>query len=114
KAASLPRLPVPVVSVGGITLGGSGKTPLTNHIAARLSARGYSPAILTRGYSRRSPAQYLVLAPGAQAPSASTGDEAQIFRRTGIAPIGIGADRYETAKILLTQFPATDLLLLDD
>lgn len=114
QAASLPRLPVPVVSVGGITVGGSGKTPLTNYLASRFSARGYSPAILTRGYGRRSPAQYLVLAPGAQVPSASTGDEAQIFLRTGIAPVGIGADRYETAKILLTQFPNTDLFLLDD
>ncbi len=114
EAASLPRLPVPIVSVGGITVGGSGKTPLTNYLAARLSAHGYSPGILTRGYGRRSPAQYLVLAPGAQVPSASTGDEAQIFLRIGIAPVGIGADRYETAKILLTQFSTTDLLLLDD
>jgi tetraacyldisaccharide 4'-kinase len=43
-----------------------------------------------------------------------TGDEAQIFLRAGVAPVGIGAKRYETAKILLRQFPNTDLLLLDD
>jgi tetraacyldisaccharide 4'-kinase len=55
-----------------------------------------------------------VLAPGAKVPPALTGDEAQILLRAAIAPIGIGANRYETAKILLTQFPATDVFLLDD
>jgi len=113
-AAGSSRLPVPVISIGGITVGGSGKTPLTNHLATRLAARGYSPAILTRGYARRSPAKTLVLAPGAHVPSASTGDEAQIFLRAGIAAVGIGADRYETAKLLLTQCAEVDLLLLDD
>jgi 3-deoxy-D-manno-octulosonic-acid transferase len=114
RASFLPKLPVPVVSIGGITVGGSGKTPLTNYLAARLSERGCSPAILTRGYRRRSPFPNLVFSPGAQVPSAFTGDEAQIFLRTGIASIGIGADRYETAKILLQEFPSTDVLLLDD
>lgn len=113
-AASLPRLPVRVVSIGAITVGGSGKTPLTRYLAKRLSDRGYSPAILTRGYRRRSPAQNLVLAPGAKVPPALTGDEAQILLRAGIAPLGIGTNRYETAKILLTQFSATDVFLLDD
>jgi tetraacyldisaccharide 4'-kinase len=43
-----------------------------------------------------------------------TGDEAQIFLRAGEAPVGIGARRYETAQILLRQFPETDIILLDD
>jgi tetraacyldisaccharide 4'-kinase len=55
-----------------------------------------------------------VLAPGEKAPSSLTGDEAQIFLRSGIAPIGIGRNRYATARVLLQQFPATDILLLDD
>ncbi len=113
-AASVRPLAVPVISVGGLTVGGSGKTPFTTYLAARLSERGYSPAILTRGYRRRSPAKSLVFAPGIKAPPAFTGDEAQIFLRDAVAPIGIGAKRYETAQVLLTQFPATDVLLLDD
>ncbi len=113
-ALTLAPLPVPVVSIGGITIGGSGKTPFTTYLARQLKARGYQTAILTRGYRRRSPAQSLVLAPGTQIPSAATGDEAQIFLRMGDAPIGIGSDRYQTAKILLRQFPLTDVLLLDD
>jgi 3-deoxy-D-manno-octulosonic-acid transferase len=114
RAAGLLPLPVPVVSVGGITVGGSGKTPFTKYLAAALKANGRSPAILTRGYGRRFPAESIVLPPTAKVSALVTGDEAQIFLRAGIAPLGIGAKRYETAQILLRQFPATDVLLLDD
>lgn len=114
RAAGLLPLPIPVVSVGGITVGGAGKTPFTNYLAAVLKAHGRSPAILTRGYGRRFPAESVVLPPAAKASPLMTGDEAQIFLRAGIAPIGIGAHRYETAQILLRQFPSTDVLLLDD
>jgi 3-deoxy-D-manno-octulosonic-acid transferase len=114
RAASLLPLPIPAVSIGGITVGGSGKTPFTNYLAERLRARGYAPAILTRGYRRRFPAENLVLGPAAKASPRLTGDEAQIFLRAGIAPIGIGAKRYESAQILLRQFPSTGVLLLDD
>jgi tetraacyldisaccharide 4'-kinase len=113
-AAAQPSLHVPVVSIGGITVGGSGKTPFTTYIVDRLHRRGYSPAVLTRGYRRRSPAKTLVFAPGARVSPAFTGDEAQIFLRAGVAPIGIGANRYAAGKILLSQFPGTDVLLLDD
>lgn len=113
-ASSVRPLAVPVVSVGGITIGGSGKTPLTTYLASHLRQRGYAPAILTRGYRRRSPAQNVVLAAGARVPSSLTGDEAQIFLRSDVAPIGIGRNRYETAQVLLDRFPSTDILLLDD
>ena len=113
KARSRSPLPAPVISIGGITVGGSGKTPFTTYLAKRLVARGIAPAILTRGYRRRSPAT-LVVAPGAKVPTAMTGDEAQIFLRNGLAPVGIGANRYETARLLLHNFPSTRVLLLDD
>jgi tetraacyldisaccharide 4'-kinase len=83
-------------------------------LAAALKTHGRSPAILTRGYGRRFPAESVVLPPAAKVSALMTGDEAQIFLRAGVAPVGIGAKRYETAKILLRQFPATDVLLLDD
>ena len=113
-ARSVKPLPVPVISIGGITLGGSGKTPFTTYLAGQLKERGFLPAILTRGYRRRSPASSLVIAPGAKIPTAFTGDEAQIFLRAGVAPVGIGASRYETAQLLLSRFPETDVFLLDD
>ncbi|MBV9938188.1 MAG: tetraacyldisaccharide 4'-kinase, partial [Acidobacteriaceae bacterium] len=113
-ARSVESLPVPVISIGGITVGGSGKTPFTTYLAVQLRERGFSPAILTRGYRRRSPARSLVIAAGAKVPTAFTGDEAQIFLRAGIAPVGIGANRYRTAQLLLSRFPQTNVLLLDD
>ena len=113
-AASVPSLGVPVISIGAITAGGSGKTPFTAYVAAQLRERSYFPAILTRGYRRGSPARDLVFPPGAKVPVAFTGDEAQIFLRRSIAPIGIGANRYETAQVLRFQFPGTDVFLLDD
>ena len=114
EADSQAPLPVPVVSIGGITVGGSGKTPFTVYLAEQLRARGYQPAILTRGYRRRSPAKTLVFGPGMKVPVALTGDEPQIFLRAGIAPVGIGTNRCETAKVLLPRFPSADVLLLDD
>ena len=114
QTASASPLPVPVISIGGITIGGSGKTPFTAYLARQLREHGYAPAILTRGYRRRSPAQSLVFAPGVKVPPAFTGDEAQILLRASVAPVGIGANRYDTAQVLLGKFPATDVLLLDD
>lgn len=113
-AASMSKLPVPVVSIGAITAGGSGKTPFTTYLATRLRSLGRSPAILTRGYRRRSPARNLIFPPGARAPAAFTGDEAQIFLRHAAGPIGIGTNRYETAQFLLFQYPETDIIFLDD
>lgn len=113
-AASVPPVSASVVSIGAVTIGGSGKTPFTTYLSAALKERGYSPAILTRGYRRRSPARDLVFPPGAKVPAAFTGDEAQIFLRHAVAPIGIGSNRYETAQILRFQFPSVNVLLLDD
>jgi tetraacyldisaccharide 4'-kinase len=107
------RLPVPVIGVGGITTGGAGKTPFTNHLATELTSRGYRPAILTRGYRRRTPARNVILPPGARVSPALTGDEAQIFLRSTGCPVGIGADRAATGRLLM-QHLSVDLFLLDD
>lgn len=107
------HLPRPVISIGGITVGGAGKTPLTNYLAQELARRGHRPAILMRGYRRRTPARNIILPAGAQVPPTLTGDEAQIYLRAGVAPVGIGADRAETGRLLL-QHQEADLFLLDD
>jgi 3-deoxy-D-manno-octulosonic-acid transferase len=109
-----PPLVAPVISVGGITTGGQGKTPFTVYLVNQLENRGRVPAILTRGYRRRSPAETLIFAAGVKVPPAVTGDEAQIFLRSTNAPIGIGTKRYETAQMLLRQYPDTNVLVLDD
>jgi tetraacyldisaccharide 4'-kinase len=102
-----------VVSIGNITMGGTGKTPFVLRLAELLRAAGRVPGILTRGYGRESPESYLVLAPGASAKAEHTGDEPQIFVRSGLAPVGIGADRYTAGVELELQFPV-DVILLDD
>jgi tetraacyldisaccharide 4'-kinase len=107
------RLPAPVISVGNITMGGTGKTPCVLRLAEELGRRGVKPGILTRGYRRGSPERELLLAPGANVRAIHSGDEPQIFVRSALSPVGIGADRYRTGTLLLDGFGA-DVLLLDD
>ena len=107
-------LGVPVLSVGGLTVGGSGKTPMTQYLMSGLKQRGFKPAILTRGYGRRSPAEYVIVGPGKMVSAALTGDEAQILIRSAGAPVGIGANRYQTGQRVLAKHPETDVMVLDD
>jgi tetraacyldisaccharide 4'-kinase len=107
------QIGVPVISVGNITMGGTGKTPCVLLLAEVLNERGRKPGILTRGYGRNSPQKHLVLEPGAVVSAGHSGDEPQIFVRSGLAPVGIGADRFHTGTLLLRDFGA-DVLLLDD
>jgi tetraacyldisaccharide 4'-kinase len=102
-----------VVSIGGLTMGGAGKTPLVNHIARRLAERGMHPAILTRGYRKKSPVRVVVVPRGQPAPIELTGDEAQMFVSSGAAHIGIGADRWEVGHRLENELHP-DVFLLDD
>ncbi len=106
-------LPVPVVSIGGIAMGGTGKTPLTDLIARRLHNQNLQPAILTRGYRRRSLADIIVLQAGEKAPVWKTGDEPQILLRSAAAHIAIGSDRWLAAQTLL-RHSAADVFILDD
>jgi tetraacyldisaccharide 4'-kinase len=82
-------------------------------LAELLREAARRPGILTRGYKRESPESYLVLAPGVESNAAHTGDEPQIFVRSGLAPVGIGADRYRAGSELERLFPI-DTVLLDD
>ena len=107
------RLETPVISLGGISMGGSGKTPLAEYLAEQIQQRGKRPAILTRGYRRRSIEPSIAIEAGARAPVALTGDEAQIYIRAGHADTGIGADRWSTGRILERLYQP-DVFVLDD
>jgi 3-deoxy-D-manno-octulosonic-acid transferase len=111
--ANCRRLPVPVISIGNLTMGGTGKTPCVLQLAALFQQRGRAPGILTRGYGRASPDKELIVPPGASIGAQWTGDEPQLFIRSGLAPVGIGGDRFATGRALLREFPA-NVLLLDD
>ena len=106
-------LDVPVIGVGNLTMGGTGKTPCVLLLAELLKSSGRKPGILTRGYARSSPQRQLTLAPGATVSAGRSGDEPQIFLRSGLAPVGIGADRFEAGRVLCRDFDV-DVLLLDD
>ena len=111
--ARLHSLDTPVISVGGISMGGSGKTPFVAMLAESLASNGTKPAILTRGYRRRSVERAIVVRAGAGASSALTGDEAQIFVRAGCAHVGIGSDRWQTGR-LVEEALRPGVFLLDD
>ena len=113
KMAHARGLDTPVVSVGGISMGGAGKTPLVDHLAERLRESGHHPAILTRGYRRRSIETTILVEAGGPAPVSVTGDEAQIFVQSGYAHSGIGADRFATGRLLEKRY-RPDIFLLDD
>lgn len=102
-----------VVSIGGLVMGGSGKSPLVAHLAERLTALNKTPAILTRGYRRKEGKSRLIVHRGVQAPVASTGDEAQMFIQRQIAHVGIGSSRYEVGLTMEAQLQP-DIFLLDD
>jgi tetraacyldisaccharide 4'-kinase len=106
-------LSTPVISVGGISMGGAGKTPFVLWLAERLKDRGIQPAILTRGYRRRSPEEVTVIPPGASASTELTGDEAQLLVRAAIAPVGIAAERYDAGLAVEREFHPS-VFVLDD
>ena len=107
------RLQAPVVSVGNITVGGTGKTPMVLHLTRRLKEAGWKPGILTRGYGRHSLDAHQAVAAGAHVPVSQSGDEPQLFLRAGVAPVGIGADRWRVGQLLEREF-GVDMVVLDD
>jgi tetraacyldisaccharide 4'-kinase len=106
-------LSTPVISIGGLTMGGSGKSPMVAHLAQRLREQGRNPAILTRGYHRKSHDQLVIVPRGESASTELTGDEAQTYVRAGDAHVGIGADRYEVGRHM-EETLSPDVFILDD
>jgi tetraacyldisaccharide 4'-kinase len=109
------HLPVPVVCVGNLTIGGTGKTPATIAVAQRLESEGLAVGILLRGYGRKSGAIRVAAEPGGRpAPWRQVGDEAALLaeRLPGVAVV-VGADRFLAGQEALRRFPL-DVLVLDD
>lgn len=110
------RLRRPVVSVGNLSVGGTGKTPFVAFLAERLMARGLKPAILTRGYGRRTGSGLITIEPGSgRAPDPrEVGDEpALLARKLPAVPIVVSADRYRAGLLAEDKFKV-DVHILDD
>ncbi len=108
------RVDNPVISIGNLTVGGAGKTPFVMYLTKRLKEYGFKPAIILRGYKRISN-ESIILFPGkldAQHIPAY-GDEPALLSYLLQVPIGIGADRYCIARLVLDN-TSSDILLLDD
>jgi tetraacyldisaccharide 4'-kinase len=111
------RLPYPVISVGNLSMGGSGKTPVVAALARLLRQRGERPVILTRGYARRHATEGVLVVSDGQRVLESverSGDEPQMLARMlpGV-PVLVGADRYLAGVFAGRHFGAT-VSLLDD
>lgn len=111
KRGKISRLPVPVVSVGNITTGGTGKTPVIIELLREF--HGAKAGLLTRGYGRAIRDDFMLLDRNRLPPVSLTGDEAQLCVRATGAPIGIGADRWKAGMQLLKAADVR-MLFLDD
>src|SRR5689334_13067251 len=105
------KLPVPVVVVGNLTAGGTGKTPLTLWLAEFLRARGRTPGIVSRGYGGHAGAPRRVLP---DSDPLACGDEPVLLARRSGCEVWIGANRVAAARSLLASRPACDVVLSDD
>ncbi|MDR2875518.1 MAG: tetraacyldisaccharide 4'-kinase [Methylobacillus sp.] len=105
------RLPVPVIVVGNITVGGTGKTPLVIWLAQRLQAEGWKPGIISRGYRGSNVAP---LAVTSASDPAIAGDEPALIAARTNAPVFIGKDRIAAGLALLRAHPECDVVISDD
>ena len=105
------RLPVPVIVVGNLVVGGAGKTPTVIAIVEILRRHGHAPGIVSRGYGRAGDG-ILVLDAGASA--AQVGDEPLLLQRRTGAPVAVGTDRAAAGHALLRAHAEIDVLVSDD
>ena len=105
------RAGIPVVAIGNLTVGGSGKTPLAIHVAEFLKSKGWSPVIVSRGYGGtvRSPRSVSLASDPAE-----VGDEPVLMARRSGCPVWVGADRAAVAVRLRDEHPDCDVIVLDD
>ena len=105
---------IPVIIVGNISVGGSGKTPLVLWIAELLKGKGWSPAIVSRGYGaireKDAPPRAATIASRAE----EVGDEPILLSRRSGCPVWVGADRARVIAALRDAHPDVDIVILDD
>jgi len=110
------RLPCRVISVGNLTVGGSGKTPMTMYLAQTLKDSGYSPAVLSRGYKGKMEKAGGVVSDGTNilmGPDQAGDEPFMMAACLPHIPFLVGADRYTAARKAIARF-TPDVIILDD
>jgi tetraacyldisaccharide 4'-kinase len=105
------RLPVPVVVVGNIFIGGTGKTPLTIWLAQALREAGFRPGVISRGHGAEGEAPRAVTM---ESSTLEVGDEPLLIARRAGVPVFVGRKRVEAGRALLAAHPEVDVVLTDD
>jgi tetraacyldisaccharide 4'-kinase len=105
------RVGLPVVVVGNLYAGGTGKTPLVIELVRELKARGWRPGVISRGYGRRG-ADVRPVEPGAHA--GEVGDEPLLIAQAAAVPVVVGADRVAAARVLHSLNPKCNVIVCDD
>ncbi len=102
---------VPVIVVGNITAGGSGKTPLVIWLVNWLRDQGYRPGVVSRGYGGAAQGCVEVRS---DSPPAEVGDEPLLIHVKTAAPVVVGRDRVAATRTLLARYPGIDVIVSDD
>ena len=105
------RVEVPVIVVGNVVIGGSGKTPVVMAVVEHLRSRGLAPGVISRGYGR-STQDCREVRPTSEAHE--VGDEPLLIARACAVPVFVAADRAMAARALLEAYPATQVIVCDD
>jgi tetraacyldisaccharide 4'-kinase len=111
------RLPVPVIVVGNIFLGGTGKTPLVIYLVQQLRVAGWQPGVISRGYqvqAQRVGMHDQVEEVSASSQAAVVGDEPLLIALRCACPVMVGRDRVASAQALLARHPEVNLIITDD
>ncbi len=114
--ARAPALPVPVIVVGNVIVGGAGKTPTVIALCALLRGWGWKPGIVSRGHGRADATALLLdtATPAASATPEAFGDEPLLMQRRTGAPVAVARQRRDAALRLLAAHPEVDILIADD
>lgn len=105
-----PKLAAPVVVVGNISVGGTGKTPLLVALVELLQAQGFKPGVISRGYGGKAHYPYAL---DATSRAEQSGDEPLLIYRRCQCPVVVSPNRLEAAQHLLAHY-AVDIILSDD
>src|SRR5258708_8869986 len=105
------RVGIPVVVIGNLYAGGTGKTPLVIEVVTLLKQRGWRPGVVSRGYGGSARAACLVTTASA---ASECGDEPLLIAAATGVPVAIGRDRVAAARLLRNMHPSCHVLVADD